>query len=165
MNDADPFPIVPRRIKELHHLPVSKPDGTLAQLVTTASSNGTIHIYDLSVLSPSQNTGEDQEPQAVEPLLRHDTKGSRLTCLTVTGYMPGRAPSDIAKQAPVQEESESEDSEASSDSDEDDDDDDDEEEELELELDGEDLSADDDEEELEEEEEEADGEEWGGIGA
>lgn len=151
-------------------MPISKPDGTIAQLVTTASSNGTIHVYDISTLSATHS--DDQDPQSIEPIYQHDTKGSRLTCLTVTGYTPGRAPTDIAKLNPADEassDSESSDSEIS-----DSDDDDEDLEELDLEdIEGlsstEATSEEDGEEEAAlqsaEEEEEEEEDEWGGIAA
>jgi protein MAK11 len=47
----------------------------------TVSSDGRIHLYDLTMLlgaSPSS------KPQEIEPIAVYDTKASRLTCVTIT---------------------------------------------------------------------------------
>lgn len=79
------------RIKEFQTLPLAKSKGALAQLVFTSSSDGRLHIYDLSQLPASAPT--DGTPLEIQPALAHDTKGSRLTCLSVSGYLPGQGAS------------------------------------------------------------------------
>ncbi len=58
-------------------------------LVCTISSDGKIHLYDLAAL-PESSTEKIQLP----PVVKYDTKGTRLTCLTL-------ADGDVAKGAAV----------------------------------------------------------------
>ncbi|CCO30449.1 hypothetical protein BN14_04478 [Rhizoctonia solani AG-1 IB] len=71
------------RVKALDILPVasSGPKHRRATLMSTASSDGNIFVYDLSqALGASKNI--DIIPE-FKPLASYDTKGSRLVCLTM----------------------------------------------------------------------------------
>lgn len=74
----------------MHHVPLVKPDGTVAQFIFTASSDGRLHAYDITSVGCAP--AADGTAAVVEASLQHDTKGSRLTCLSVTGYLTGQAP-------------------------------------------------------------------------
>jgi protein MAK11 len=66
------------RIKALETLRISLP--TSATTITcTASSDGKIHVYDLGLL-PEKN---ESEVTTIEPVAEYDTKGTRLTCVTL----------------------------------------------------------------------------------
>lgn len=49
-------------------------------IVCTISSDGKIFVYDLAALSPKA-----EERLQLQPVAEYDTKGTRLTCLTVAG--------------------------------------------------------------------------------
>jgi len=51
-----------------------------ATFVATASSDGRIHLYDLTVPLRGSTTSE---PQDIYPVAAYDTNGSRLTCVTL----------------------------------------------------------------------------------
>jgi protein MAK11 len=50
-------------------------------IACTISSDGQIHLYNLASLSENLLG----EPQRLEPVVTYDTKGTRLTCLTIAG--------------------------------------------------------------------------------
>ena len=54
---------------------------TATTLVSTISSDGKVQLYDLASV-PAQSTSKDVQPQN-SPVADYDTKGSRLTCLTL----------------------------------------------------------------------------------
>ena len=61
----------------------SNPDSrSSTTIVTTISSDGKIRLYDLVSLPPA-STSPNQEKVQIEPITEYDTKGSRLTCLTL----------------------------------------------------------------------------------
>lgn len=49
--------------------------------VTTVSSDGLIHLYDLTAVFAASDEGK---PLNLAPIAVYDTKGSRLTCVAVT---------------------------------------------------------------------------------
>ena len=62
----------------------SNPDSrSSTTIVTTISSDGKIRLYDLVSLPPASSTSPNQEKVQIEPITEYDTKGSRLTCLTL----------------------------------------------------------------------------------
>lgn len=76
------------RVKAVDALQIALPttsDSTRISttLVSTISSDGKIRLYDLASLPPSSSTSPNQEKVQIEPLTEYDTKGSRLTCLTL----------------------------------------------------------------------------------
>jgi protein MAK11 len=52
-----------------------------AAFATTVSSDGQIHLYDLIAATDVSNV---TEPLNAAPIAVYDTKGSRLTCVTIT---------------------------------------------------------------------------------
>jgi len=66
-------------VKAIDTLRLARPDGTPTTILASASSDGTIHVYDLFSLPPQAS----EKVAELEPLARYDTKGSRLTCLTL----------------------------------------------------------------------------------
>jgi protein MAK11 len=51
-------------------------------LACTASSDGKIHLYDMSFITPSSPSAPYQKIELV-PIGEYDTKGTRLTCMTL----------------------------------------------------------------------------------
>ncbi|CAE6483545.1 unnamed protein product [Rhizoctonia solani] len=81
------------RVKALDVLQVHGPGSKnqKTSLISTASSDGIIFIYDLSRVLGSYNT-EDPVPQ-FKPIASYDTKGSRLVCLTMADGDPPKSTS------------------------------------------------------------------------
>ncbi|KAJ4476186.1 WD40-repeat-containing domain protein [Lentinula aciculospora] len=82
------------RIKAMQTLNISLPSPTLltpssdnrihchsTTILSTVSSDGKINVYDLGYLSRS-NT-EQSTTQTIQPVATYDTKGTRLTCVTL----------------------------------------------------------------------------------
>ncbi|GAA95282.1 uncharacterized protein L969DRAFT_92459 [Mixia osmundae IAM 14324] len=71
------------RVKSIKTVTLTDADGAEIDFLVSISSDGKINIYSLDALS---------RPADVEiaPLASFDTKGSRLTCLTVTGIEAGQ---------------------------------------------------------------------------
>ncbi|CAE6482751.1 unnamed protein product [Rhizoctonia solani] len=80
------------RVKALDLLQVSVPGSKNQKttLMSTASSDGIIFIYDLSQIPSNFNT-TGPVPQ-FKPMASYDTKGSRLVCLTMADGDPGKEP-------------------------------------------------------------------------
>ena len=64
-------------------LPANPNSRSSTTIVTTISSDGKIRLYDLASLPPASSTSPNQEKVQIEPITEYDTKGSRLTCLTL----------------------------------------------------------------------------------
>lgn len=136
-------------MKALATLPITLPSGSKTTYLTTIGSDGKIHLYDLLDFPPNSDatTASSELPQ-VSPIATYDTKGSRLTSLTMADGLP---PQTAGKRKR----------------------DDEDEDEDEEEADWTDVSSDEersngDGEAVEEEEEDEEAEEddgWGGIGA
>ncbi|KAL0576232.1 Protein mak11 [Marasmius crinis-equi] len=62
-------------------------------IVSTVSSDGKIHVYDLSSL-PS----EGKEVVEIQPAAEYDTKGTRLTCITLAGDDSGSIAVSVGKR-------------------------------------------------------------------
>lgn len=79
------------RVKAIDEFPLSIPsspngDGFTTKILASCSSDGKIHIYDLSLLpAPCLATSSDDLVKKLEPIGLYDTKGTRLTCLTLAG--------------------------------------------------------------------------------
>ncbi|KAF8902384.1 WD40-repeat-containing domain protein [Gymnopilus junonius] len=129
------------RVKAVQTLQVALPEAserTSTTLACTASSDGFINVYDLASVAEKSTTQE--KPQEIEPVTSYDSKGTRLTCITMADGDVGdvKAAGDGKRKREEDEE--------------DDDDDDDE---IASEMEGEEN----DEEEEEEEEEDMEAEE------
>lgn len=65
-------------------------------ILASASSDGMIHVYDLAFLplpsssstSPSSDTTTSTPIPTLLPIVKYDTKGTRLICLTLAGSEP-----------------------------------------------------------------------------
>lgn len=72
-------------------LPNTTPENTSTSkttIVCTVSSDGKIHIYDMANV-PETIKGAAQELAMIQPLVAYDTKGTRLTCVTLAdGEIP-----------------------------------------------------------------------------
>ncbi|WVF66398.1 hypothetical protein IAT40_001138 [Kwoniella sp. CBS 6097] len=143
------------RIKSVSALPFAAPalnkEGGLRKttLLTTASSDGLINLYDLSAISDLRSPPADGQEQTVEPVASYDTKGSRLTCVYIAdGQDMARVVAGQNKKSAAAQDGE----------DEEEDEEDDEEEDMYESGEGADDDDDDDEEmvEFEDEEEEED---------
>ncbi|KAH9851888.1 WD40 repeat-like protein [Lenzites betulinus] len=69
------------RVKALDTIQIALPEGCTRKsttLVCTISSDGKVRLFDLAVLPVSA-----QEKAQLEPIAEYDTKGTRLTCLTL----------------------------------------------------------------------------------
>ena len=125
-------------VKAVDTIHVALPEGASrpsTTLVCTISSDGKVRLYDLAALPASS-----QEKTQLQPVTEYDTKGTRLTCLTVGDGDVVAAPATNGKRK----------REAGADAEGDEDEEDEEEE---LSSHGEANSASEDEEEDEEEQE------------
>ncbi|TFK71425.1 WD40 repeat-like protein [Pluteus cervinus] len=97
------------RIKALKTLDIALPSGSkrpYTTIVCTVSSDGKIHIYDLSRLPPAQAISNS--PTQIDPVSEYDSKGTRLTCLTLAEGDPSESSKSALQK---REHSDSEDSE------------------------------------------------------
>ena len=62
-------------------LPSTRRDSTTI-LSSSVSSDGTVNVYDLSLLPPPATTAPSDIPE-ISPVVTYDSKGSRLTCVTL----------------------------------------------------------------------------------
>ncbi|KAG2345913.1 WD40 repeat-like protein [Suillus weaverae] len=75
------------RVKAVEILPLALPQSTKANaplstiILCTVSSDGKIHVYDLASLPADQKAGT--EALQISPVAEYDTKGTRLTCVTI----------------------------------------------------------------------------------
>ncbi len=74
-------------------LPSTLRDSTT--ISSTVSSDGIVNVYDLSLLPPSSPTETTDIPD-ISPVVTYDSKGSRLTCVTLAddamGHLEQPAP-------------------------------------------------------------------------
>ena len=61
-------------------LPSTLRDSTT--ILSSVSSDGTVNVYDLSLL-PSSTPTETSDISEISPVVTYDSKGSRLTCITL----------------------------------------------------------------------------------
>jgi protein MAK11 len=62
--------------------PSTKANAALSTIIAcTVSSDGKIHVYDLALLPTDLGAGS--EALQISPVAEYDTKGTRLTCVTV----------------------------------------------------------------------------------
>lgn len=81
-----------------------------ATFAATVSSDGRIHLYDLTAVLNLSDVAE-REPLDVAPIAVYDTKGSRLTCVTITerGEGPDQTESKKRKHSAESDEASDED--------------------------------------------------------
>ncbi|KAG9018904.1 hypothetical protein FRB90_008485 [Tulasnella sp. 427] len=134
------------RVKAVATLPITLPSGDQTTYLSTIGSDGKIHLYDL--LDPPLSSNDASEFPQVSPIATYDTKGSRLTSLTMADDAPpqtaGKRKRDDDNDDGGNEEEEGEWSDVS--------------------LDEEQVSEGENEDEEEEEEEDDDDGGWGGVG-
>jgi protein MAK11 len=70
------------RVKAIDTIRLSLPSSSqgYTTIMSTVSSDGTINVYDLSLLPPPAPSETAPE---ISPVVTYDTKGSRLTCVTL----------------------------------------------------------------------------------
>ncbi|KAK1236215.1 Protein mak11 [Marasmius sp. AFHP31] len=101
------------RIKAIETLSVAIPpvDGNLAStkttiIVGTVSSDGMIHVYDLAGLPADR-----KEVVELPPVAQYDTKGTRLTCVTLASDDAPSTPVSVGKRKRDDDESEDDENE------------------------------------------------------
>jgi protein MAK11 len=101
-------------VKAVEILRVALPPSTKANaslstiIVCTVSSDGKIHIYDLASLPANLVAGS--EALQISPVAEYDTKGTRLTCVTIAeGETPGHDSRVSGKRKREDEDSDKED--------------------------------------------------------
>jgi protein MAK11 len=70
-------------VKAIDTLRIARPDGSATTILASCSSDGTIHVYDLSSLPSSHPSSSSFNPTEIEPVAKYDTKGTRLTCIAL----------------------------------------------------------------------------------
>lgn len=101
------------RVKAIQTLDIALPEScgrTSTTIVSTVSSDGLIHVYDVaSVPGGSQST----EVARIDPIASYDTKGTRLTCVTLADNFSDKiaAAGDGKRKREEDEDEESEESE------------------------------------------------------
>jgi len=73
------------RVKALDTIRIALPSTSplhSTTILSTVSSDGTINVYDLSLL-PSPTPTETTDIAEISPVVTYDSKGSRLTCVTL----------------------------------------------------------------------------------
>ncbi|KAG8739793.1 hypothetical protein FRC10_005176 [Ceratobasidium sp. 414] len=82
------------RVKALDLLDVSTAgrEGHTTTLMSTASSDGNIFVYDLAVMLTSSGSSEIS---TFQPIASYDTRGSRLVCLTMADGEPVKPSSTV----------------------------------------------------------------------
>ena len=74
------------RVKAIDIISIAIPpysDSKSATYASTVSSDGFIRVYDMGDVSRALHTHVTEHPVVVEPVTQYDTKGSRLTCVTM----------------------------------------------------------------------------------
>jgi len=71
-------------VKALDTIKIALPSTTRRSttLLSSVSSDGTINVYDLSLLPPP-SLSEEIDIVETSPVVQYDSKGSRLTCVTL----------------------------------------------------------------------------------
>lgn len=100
------------RVKQISALPFTTPSSASHPskklvLVSSVSSDGFVHLYDLTALVRSEQS------EGVQPIGKYDTKGSRLTvCFMAEGKKAGQVVKSVSGNGAAEvEESEDEDDE------------------------------------------------------
>ena len=79
---ADKF----RRIKAVQTIEIALPSssGRISTIIAcTVSSDGNVKLYDIAAIPDQPSTETPQKTKEIEPLTTYDSKGTRLTCVTL----------------------------------------------------------------------------------
>ena len=80
-------------------LPSTRQDSTT--ILSSVSSDGTVNVYDLTLLPASAQVAPSDIPE-ISPVVTYDSKGSRLTCVTLAesgvDYAEQPSPEKVAKR-------------------------------------------------------------------
>ena len=74
------------RIKAIQTIKIALPSTsgrTSTIIACTASSDGNINLYDIARIPEQPSTDTPQKTKQIEPLTTYDSKGTRLTCVTL----------------------------------------------------------------------------------
>ncbi|KAI0714190.1 WD40-repeat-containing domain protein [Cerioporus squamosus] len=104
------------RVKAVDTIRIALPAGAARSettVVCTISSDGKVRLFDLSALpAPSSETQEQEQEKErlqLEPVAEYDTKGTRLTCVTLADGDVGAAAAAAAKRKREDEDDEEDD--------------------------------------------------------
>ena len=94
-------------VKSIDNLPIALSNSKTTTNLATVSSDGWIHVYDMSTIpslsSPSKNQVD------IQPIARYDTKGTRLTCVTLADGDAEAGSEVVGKRKREEDEGEDED--------------------------------------------------------
>jgi protein MAK11 len=74
------------RIKAVETIEIALPSSsgrTSTIIACTVSSDGNINLYDIAAIPDQPSTDTPQKTKQIEPLSTYDSKGTRLTCVTL----------------------------------------------------------------------------------
>ena len=74
------------RIKAVQTIEIALPSSsnrTSTIIACTVSSDGNINLYDIATIPDQPSTDAPQKIKQIEPLSTYDSKGTRLTCVTL----------------------------------------------------------------------------------
>ena len=74
------------RIKAVQTIGIALPSssGRSSTIIAcTVSSDGNVNLYDIAAIPDQSSTDTPQETKQIEPLTTYDSKGTRLTCVTL----------------------------------------------------------------------------------
>ena len=74
------------RIKAVQTIGVALPSSsgrTSTIIACTVSSDGYVNLYDIAAIPDPPSTDTPQKTKQIEPLTTYDSKGTRLTCVTL----------------------------------------------------------------------------------
>jgi len=81
------------RIKAVQTIGIALPSSsgrTSTIIACTVSSDGNVNLYDIAAIPDHPSTDTPQKTKQIEPLTTYDSKGTRLTCVTLAdGDMDG----------------------------------------------------------------------------
>jgi protein MAK11 len=74
------------RIKAVQTIGIALPisSGRTSTIIAcTVSSDGNVNLYDIAAIPDQPSTDTPQKTKQIEPLATYDSKGTRLTCVTL----------------------------------------------------------------------------------
>jgi protein MAK11 len=74
------------RIKAVQTIGIALPSSsgrTSTIIACTVSSDGNVNLYDIAAIPEQPSTDTPQTTRQIEPLTTYDSKGTRLTCVTL----------------------------------------------------------------------------------
>ena len=74
------------RIKAVQTIKIALPSSsgrTSTTIACTVSSDGNVNLYDIVAIPDQPSTDTPQKTKQIEPLTTYDSKGTRLTCVTL----------------------------------------------------------------------------------